>query len=899
MVRLLCLLPLLFFSTVPAFGLEVPGAIQALRARIEQSGPRGAVSDRYEYWIHEDRILYRQATGPSDEPYREVKLPGGGLRMAATNDQVYVWIHGAVLNYAVGQHGLTEPALVLASEDPAALAALQRQASPTLTPSSRSEVVITPQRLLVANMGGGVSPTGVSGDSITGINVVANQVIATGPLSAGDSPQLVAVLPNNGKAFTSNYGCSTCINRGFGVVDPQTLNKTATITPGRIPFALGVSNDGTRLIGSDGTSVLAFDTGIHSLQGQVDVGLPVQDLVISSDSKTVYAVSSSATTGVNKVTVHSATNVALLKTYAVQGTDCFSIAISPDDKRLAIACTKNPSIVILDAATGNLVTSMPSTPSFGLTYSPDGKRLYVSHVDTNAVEILDTVTNTRIKQIGVQSAPSRITVNKTGNRGYVSNTLASSVSVLDLVADAVIANLPVGPLPFGSALTTPAPNLIVQPAQLNFTAKAGQANPEPQNLALSLDQGTGDWTVVTRTLSGGNWLSASQASGTFPFTLVVSVNTSGLAVGAYNGTITVTAPNTQGSPQAISVALQITASGTLALSTQQLTFESVAGGPAPSSQTVNITGSSGTMNWAAVVTGGNAPWLSLGAASGTTPGTLTVSVNPQGFPAGRLEATVSISSTDASNSPQTFKVVYTIGAGPAVPAGGVVNAASFAQGVAVAPGALVSIFGSNFGVTSPVGASSLPLPTTLGNVKVTMGGFAAPLVFVSASQINCQVPYELAGQTTTSVVVQAGTASSAPSTMALAASAPGIFTATLSGRTQGAILNKDSSLNTPANPAKAGEIVQIFATGPGPLANTPKSGEAAPGSPLATTVTNPVVLIGGKAAEVVFSGLTPGLVGLWQINVVIPADVTPGDAVTVQVQHGGVSSNTTILAVAQ
>jgi uncharacterized protein (TIGR03437 family) len=258
-----------------------------------------------------------------------------------------------------------------------------------------------------------------------------------------------------------------------------------------------------------------------------------------------------------------------------------------------------------------------------------------------------------------------------------------------------------------------------------------------------------------------------------------------------------------------------------------------------------------------------------------------------------------MSSTDAGNSPLTFKVVYTIGAGPAVPAGGVVNAASFAQGVAVAPGALVSIFGSNFGVASPIGASSLPLPTTLGNVTVTMGGFTAPLVFVSASQINCQVPYELAGQTSAPVVVQSGSASSAPATMSLAASAPGIFTATLSGRTQGAILNKDSVLNTPANPAKAGDIVQIFATGPGPLANTPKSGEAAPGSPLATTVTNPVVLIGGKSAEVVFSGLTPGLVGLWQINVVIPADVTPGDAVTVQVQHGGVSSNTTTLAVSQ
>jgi uncharacterized protein (TIGR03437 family) len=147
--------------------------------------------------------------------------------------------------------------------------------------------------------------------------------------------------------------------------------------------------------------------------------------------------------------------------------------------------------------------------------------------------------------------------------------------------------------------------------------------------------------------------------------------------------------------------------------------------------------------------------------------------------------------------------------------------------------------------------------------------------------------------------VQVGVASSTPVNLALAPASPGIFTAVVSGKTQGAILNRDNSLNTPANPAKIGETVQLFATGPGPLNNPPRSGQAASGSPLATTTTEPVVMIGGKQAQVVFSGLAPGLVGLWQINAVVPAGVTPSDAVNVQVTIAGASSNITTLTVVQ
>jgi uncharacterized protein (TIGR03437 family) len=179
----------------------------------------------------------------------------------------------------------------------------------------------------------------------------------------------------------------------------------------------------------------------------------------------------------------------------------------------------------------------------------------------------------------------------------------------------------------------------------------------------------------------------------------------------------------------------------------------------------------------------------------------------------------------------------------------------------------------------------------LSNVQVTIGGYSAPLFYVSAGQINCQVPFELAGQTTAAVVVQNGPAPSPPFPLTMAANSPGIYTATINGQSVGAILNQDYSQNTPSNPAHVGQVIQIFANGQGVVSNQPADGTAAPSGPLATTATNPVVLIGGQPAPVGFSGLSPGFVGLWQVNATIPSTVTPGSAVTVQIVQGTSASN--------
>jgi uncharacterized protein (TIGR03437 family) len=101
-----------------------------------------------------------------------------------------------------------------------------------------------------------------------------------------------------------------------------------------------------------------------------------------------------------------------------------------------------------------------------------------------------------------------------------------------------------------------------------------------------------------------------------------------------------------------------------------------------------------------------------------------------------------------------------------------------------------------------------------------------------------------------------------------------------------------------ANPAKAGKsVIAIYCTGLGPVVNPPATGAAASATELSPTIVPPAVTIGGVPANVLFSGLAPTFVGLYQINVEVPAGVSPGDAVAVAVSMGGAVSNTATVAI--
>jgi uncharacterized protein (TIGR03437 family) len=195
---------------------------------------------------------------------------------------------------------------------------------------------------------------------------------------------------------------------------------------------------------------------------------------------------------------------------------------------------------------------------------------------------------------------------------------------------------------------------------------------------------------------------------------------------------------------------------------------------------------------------------------------------------------------------------------PAINADGVLNAASYALNAPVAAGSIATVFGS-FPVDASISASGVPLPPMVAGLSLKFaGGFPVPLVFVSAAQVNIQVPWELTGQTEALLTAGIGGLVSAGQNVNLAPFAPGIFAMNGQGYGQGAILDASYRLVDAKNPTTPGAVVQIYCTGLGAVTNQPATGAAAPNDQLATTITVPRVTIGNAPAKVQFSGLAPG-----------------------------------------
>jgi uncharacterized protein (TIGR03437 family) len=229
---------------------------------------------------------------------------------------------------------------------------------------------------------------------------------------------------------------------------------------------------------------------------------------------------------------------------------------------------------------------------------------------------------------------------------------------------------------------------------------------------------------------------------------------------------------------------------------------------------------------------------------------------------------------------------------PIINSSGVVNAASSTP--VIAPGSFISIYGANMAGSNTL-ASTTPLPDSLGSAQAFLGGESLPLQFSGAKQINAVVPYDIPVNSFEQVIVQTGNALSQPQPVLIAAAAPGVFTQNQSGSGPGAILvqhrgSSTSAMNTPSNPAKAGDALLIFCTGLGTVTPKVSAGSIAPASPPAK-IDNPVtVSVGGENASVLFAGLAPGFVGLYQMNVTVPAGIAASDTVPVVLMAGSISS---------
>lgn len=305
-------------------------------------------------------------------------------------------------------------------------------------------------------------------------------------------------------------------------------------------------------------------------------------------------------------------------------------------------------------------------------------------------------------------------------------------------------------------------------------------------------------------------------------------------------------------------------------------------------------------------TGGVTPYKGWAVANGSvlpqglslTQGVLSGTGLLSGTPAAGGNFLFTIQVTDNANTIVTKQFNLTITGGPmTLPQNGIVNAASYAA-ESVAPGEIVTLYGSFPGPTSVVTLqldSRGNVASNLGGMQVLFDGVSAPMIYALAGQASAIVPYRVNGKTSTQIQVSYSGQLSNSVTMPVAAVVPGIFTIDASGHGQGAIVNQDGTVNSISNPASVGSIVFLYATGEGQT--NPAGVDGQPDAvPLPQPVAQPVAAtVGGVNAKVLYAGGVSGLVaGVLQANVEIPQGVTPGNSVPIVLSIGGKGTQTNV-----
>jgi uncharacterized protein (TIGR03437 family) len=448
------------------------------------------------------------------------------------------------------------------------------------------------------------------------------------------------------------------------------------------------------------------------------------------------------------------------------------------------------------------------------------------------------------------------------------------------------------------------------PAGLLFLSSGGSA-PAAQTVQVFASSAS---PVTYQTSSDSPWLLVTPASGSTSTAAAgsssVSVNLSGLAAGVYRGnvsyallsaavrTVNVTLIIESASGSSDRTAKAAACAPTQLVPTQTGLVNNFAQPLSwPTPLTVLVVDNCGNPipNGQVVATFNNGdPPLAL-SANDTSSGTYSNTWTPRNtFPNLAI-----VASATASGFPSaTVQIVgqVTPNAAPLLTPNGILDAFAIAAepGVPVAPGTIVQIYGSNLTAQTTAG-TTIPLANTLDQTSVIIGGLQAPLYFVSPGQINAQVPFELAAGNPYQVIVSANGALSTPSPIQLTTDAPGI--AQYAAGQAIAQHVSDNSLITETSPAMPGEYVVFYVAGMGLTNPAVASGTASPSTNLPALLDAPTLTLNGETvSNILFAGLTPTLVGLYQVDFQVPADAPNGDLALVLTQTSGLS-NSTILPV--
>jgi uncharacterized protein (TIGR03437 family) len=214
-------------------------------------------------------------------------------------------------------------------------------------------------------------------------------------------------------------------------------------------------------------------------------------------------------------------------------------------------------------------------------------------------------------------------------------------------------------------------------------------------------------------------------------------------------------------------------------------------------------------------------------------------------------------------------------------------------GAPLAPGTVSQVYGTNL-ATSPDAPTAVPLPINFKGVQVLVGGLNAPLYYISPTQLTIQIPSELTATNQYQALISVNGAFTLPQPVDLVPVAPGVV-----AFADGSLVAQHSSdftLVDANRPAKPGEVLIIYLVGLGGTSVNVQSGTPAPLSQLVVANTPAVVTIDGQTAQTPFVGLTPGGIGLYQINLIVPSNARAGK-LPVTITQGGIAANATTLLV--
>ncbi len=471
----------------------------------------------------------------------------------------------------------------------------------------------------------------------------------------------------------------------------------------------------------------------------------------------------------------------------------------------------------------------------------------------------------------------------------------------------------------GAVQVTASASANVSPGSLSFPTTAGQI-PAPQTFLISSTSGTVSYSLnVTYAASEPvNWVDLSSSSGSVsagtPATIMVSIASavSTFAAGTYTATVNVTEASATAS---VAITLTVNPPAAPHATTTTLTASpasQASGQPVLLTAAVTPSTATGMVNF---LDGTN----SLGSIT-LASGTATLNTSTLSVGAHTLTASYGGDAGDAPSNSAPVSVTITNPNQATILAGGILNAASYAEingaGAPVAPGSLVAIFTSPL-ATQAASFSTATLPPVLANVSVTFNGVTAPMVTVQPGgaypYVSAQVPFEAlpAGQTsaTVPVVITVNNVPSAPVNAAIVASSPGIFTIPATGQGNAVLVNlSDYSIAAPAgsisgsHPIARGQSAFFYVTGLGSMtpAVADGSGDCTAPNGLCNANALPQVFVGGvQVSDIAFAGQAPEYPGVQQINITIPQNAPTGNTVSLVVisADGTVTSNTATIAV--